>query len=71
MQTNVLEYLEETVERLPDKMAFGDEEIQLTFRQVYDRARSIGSLLADCGAGKEPVVVYMKKSPWALTAFSA
>lgn len=69
MQTNVLEYLEETVERLPDKMAFGDEEIQLTFRQVYDRARSIGSLLAACGAEKEPVVVYMKKSPCALTAF--
>ncbi len=69
MQTNVLEYLEETEKRLPDKLAFGDEEIQLSFREVYDRARSIGTLLAAGGAKKEPVVVYMKKSPCALTAF--
>lgn len=69
MQTNVLEYLEKTVERLPDKVAFGDGEVQLSFRQVYERARSIGSLLLNQGVNKEPVVVYMKKSPCTLTAF--
>lgn len=69
MQTNVLEYLEETVTRVPDKVAFADEEIQLTFQQVYDRARRIGSSLINQGVEKEPVVVYMKKSPCTLTAF--
>lgn len=69
MQTNVLEYLEETVKRLPDKLAFGDQETELTFSQVYDRARKIGSLLLNQGVRKEPVVVYMKKSPCTLTAF--
>ena len=31
MQTNVLEYLENTVDRVPDKTAFADEESALSF----------------------------------------
>lgn len=69
MQTNVLEYLEDTVARLPDKTAFADEEELLSFRQVYERSRSIGSTLAGLGAYREPVIVYMKKCPSAITAF--
>lgn len=69
MQTNVLEYLENTVSRLPDKVAFADEEIQLTFRQFSDRSKCVGSALANAGAEKEPVIVYMKKSPCTITAF--
>lgn len=69
MQTNVLEYLEQTVTRLPDKMAFADEEQSLTFAEVSDRSRKIGSALAALHAAKEPVVVYMKKSPATITAF--
>ena len=69
MQTNVLEYLEETVKRLPDKVAFANEESELTFSQVYHRARAVGSYLINVKANREPVVVYMKKSPETLTAF--
>ncbi len=69
MQTNVLEYLEHTVTRLPDKMAFGDDEVQLNFGEVYQRSRQVGTRLWEIGAAKEPVVIYMKKSPCTLTAF--
>lgn len=69
MQTNVLEYLEGTVNHVPDKMAFGDEEVQLTFRDVYLRSQKIGSFLAEKTAYREPIIVYMKKSPCTLTAF--
>lgn len=69
MQTNVLEYIEETVQRLPDKVAFADEEIQLTFGQLYNRIQCIGTHLAHLGAEREPVVVYMKKSPCTISAF--
>ncbi|MCH5267701.1 MAG: amino acid adenylation domain-containing protein [Lachnospiraceae bacterium] len=69
MQTNVLEYLENTVMRLPDKVAFADENESLTFQQVYEKSRSIGSTLANLGAVREPVVIYMEKSPSAITAF--
>ena len=39
MQTNVLEYLENIVDKVPDKVAYADEKDELTFRQVYDRRR--------------------------------
>ena len=61
MQTNILEYLERTVRRLPEKIAYTDGTYGLTFREVYGAARSVGSFLAAEGFYREPVVVYMKK----------
>ena len=69
MQTNILEYLEQIVPVKPDKVAFASEEATLTFRQVYDQARAIGSFLAREGFYKRPVVVFMKKQPRTLAAF--
>lgn len=69
MQRNVLEYLEETVRVKPDKLAFADESLQLTFEQFYRGARAIGSGLARRGIHKEAVLIYMEKSPAAIQAF--
>lgn len=69
MQTNVLEYLEQTLPRVPDKVAFADDQTQLTFAQVSQNARAIGSALAADGLSGEPVVVFMEKSPAAINAF--
>ncbi len=69
MQTNILEYLEHIVTQKPDKIAFSNEEMGLSFRQVYDEARSIGSFLAGHGYYAQPVVVFMKKHPRTLAAF--
>lgn len=69
MQTNVLEYLEGTAARVPDKLAFANEEVGLTFAQVYEQARSIGSFLHAQGFYKQPVVVFMKKHPKTVVAF--
>ena len=69
MQTNVLEYLENTVDRVPDKTAFADEESALSFIQVSEQAKSIGTELSRQGAYREPVVVYMKKCPQTIAAF--
>ncbi|MCI9124231.1 MAG: amino acid adenylation domain-containing protein [Eubacterium sp.] len=69
MKKNVLEYLEETVKRFPDKKAFCDEREQLSFCELYHQARSIGSALARRGITKKPVLVYMEKSPSAVMAF--
>lgn len=64
-----MEYIEETVRRVPEKPAFADEHDQLTFSQLYHGARAIGSGLAARGIYKEPVLVYMDKSPGAIRAF--
>ena len=69
MQTNILEYLERTVRSVPDKTAFSGEEAELSFRQVFDQARAIGSFLHREGGYKQPVAVFMKKHPRAITAF--
>lgn len=69
MQTNILEYLEQTVRRVPYKIAFVSEEKSMTFREVYDQSRAIGSYLHREGFYKQPVVVFMKKHPRAIAAF--
>ncbi|HBI85767.1 MAG TPA: AMP-dependent synthetase [Ruminococcus sp.] len=69
MQKNVLEYLEQTLPRVPDKIAFADDSMQLTFAQVSAQARGIGTALHQKALYNEPVVVFMEKSPAAITAF--
>ena len=69
MQTNILEYLEKTVLRCPDKVAFSNEETALTFAEVYAQARSVASRLHREGFYKKPVVVFMRKQPATLAAF--
>ncbi len=70
-QRNVMEYLDKIVLRYPDKVAFANEDpaCDLTFGMVYQRSRAIGSLLEEKGYYAEPVVVFMKKHPNAISAF--
>lgn len=69
MQRNILEYLEQTVYRVPDKRAFCSDREALTFRQLYDTARAIGSRLIRDGHDRGPVVVFMRKRPQTIAAF--
>ncbi len=69
MQKNILQYLEQAVARCPDKVAFANEKMGLTFGQTYDTARRIGSFLHREGFYKQPVVVFMQKHPTTLAAF--
>ena len=68
MITNILNYLEKTQERLPDKIAFAGEKEQLTFSEVYQRSRAVGSFLSHKSIYKKPVVVFMEKTPSAIAA---
>jgi len=68
-QTNILEYLDNIVKICPEKTAYANETVELSFQTVYDNARAIGSFLHDEGKYKEPVVVFMKKHPDMIVAF--
>ena len=68
-QTNVLEYLEKTVLRVPEKLAFSDGQEGLNFAQVSHDSRAIGSYLASKGYYNEPVVVFMRKHPKCIPGF--
>lgn len=46
MKGNVLEYLEQTASRVPERIAFCDDHTILTFARLYNLARAAGSRLA-------------------------
>ena len=69
MQTNILEYLERTVDRVPEKLAFSDGKDGLSFAELSNSAKSIGSYLLEHGHGRGCVAVLMDKHPVQLATF--
>ena len=69
MQNHVLDYLDSTVKRVPDKIAFANETDALTFLEVYNQNRAIATFFMEKGLYKEPIVVFMNKHPKTITAF--
>ena len=43
MYRNVLDYLNETVKRMPEKMAFSNGTDSFTFSEIYEQSRAVGS----------------------------
>ena len=69
MQKLVLNYLNDIVGKCPDKVAFSDGTLDLTFSDVYNISRKVGTYLHNEGIYRKPVVVYMNKSPKEVAAF--
>ncbi len=69
MQTNILEYLEATAPRLPEKVAYSDGTDDLTFSALYNTSRAVGSALLSHGYQKAPIAILMKKHPREIAAF--
>ncbi len=62
MITNVLEYLELTSLKYRDKPAFIDPDGFITFEEVLNQSKSIGSFLINKITNKAPIVVLMDKT---------
>lgn len=71
MVTNVLQWLDASAARFPDKIAFGGEKSALTFAQLRDIARRAGTYLCGRIGTNVPVAVFMEKTPECLAAFFA
>lgn len=69
MIRNVLEYLEETAKRLPEKIAFAGKEESFSFQSLLELSQRIGSQLLSYGKRNEPIAVMMEKTPVAVAAF--
>ncbi len=69
MINNVLDYFNESIKRVPDKIAFANDKESLTFAQTYGVSCAIGSFLAEKGIYRKPVVVFMRKHPKEIAAF--
>ena len=64
---NVLTYLEDSAKKFPEKTAVIDPNTRLTYAQLSDRARRVGSALAGETEPGRPVAVWMEKSAAALS----
>ena len=58
---NILEYLEATALALPDKVGFSDEKRELTFAQMVNNARVLGTALSVYGK-RRPVAILIDRS---------
>ncbi len=67
--TNVLEYLESTAKKVPDKIAFINDTESISFSNVLDNARKVGTYLSKQGFYNEPIVVFMGKKPSTIVSF--
>lgn len=69
MQKNILEYLEATAPRLPQKVAYSDGTYHMTFESLLSESRAIGSALLKRGVQREPIAILMAKHPREIAAF--
>ena len=65
---NVLEYLEQTAKRLPDKAGVTDPEGSMTFSELEKEAKRVGTFLAGKIRPGSPVGLFMDKSVKAYAA---
>ena len=62
MYTNVLEILENSAAKYPERLAFGDTERDITFRDLVISAQVVGTMLTEKINIADPVAFYMDKS---------
>ncbi len=67
--TNVLEFLEQSAEKYPNKIAFADEENCCTWQELKEQAQKIGTALTKEVVMGSPVAVWMDKSVDAIITF--
>ena len=69
MNCNVLDYLENTAGQYADKQAFVDSKGAMTFGELLNSSKAIGSYIANKAIQKSPVVIFMQKSVAEISAF--
>ena len=69
MELTVLDYLESSESRFPDKLALKDNKAEFTYRELKQTAQVIGSYIAGRTEPNHSVVIYMGKTVLAISAF--
>ena len=64
MLINILEYLEKSAKKYPDKNAFSDQENQIAFNELWYQAKAIGCQLAAIMKNKQklPIAVFTERN---------
>ena len=59
---NVLEHLENSSKRFPNKIAFSDGNNSITYSELVKKSKSVGSALCELGFRNKPVLICIEKS---------
>lgn len=62
MFTNILDMLENSAQRFPERLAFGDDKKDITFTDLVSKSKAVGTVLTGEIGIAEPVAFYMDKS---------
>lgn len=65
----VTDYLDDIVRQYPEKIAFANEQDSMTFAQVQENARKVAVGLRMVNLFRQPIVVFMEKSPVCIASF--
>ncbi len=69
LKRNILEYVQEAAKKNPDKLAFSDTKIHLSFAQLQEYSQKVGTYIGELGICNKPIVIFMEKSPYMLAGF--
>ncbi|WP_238860564.1 amino acid adenylation domain-containing protein [Clostridium sp. YIM B02569] len=69
MEKSILSYLERSEKKFPNKVAFSDGKYELTYHELVEESKSIGSFLIENIGMRKAVVVYMEKGARNISAF--
>ena len=61
MNYTVLDYLEETATKYPDKVAFSDVNKKISFADLVDVSRKKGSVISAYSESRVPVAFFLDK----------
>jgi D-alanine--poly(phosphoribitol) ligase subunit 1 len=71
MLINVLEYLERSEKAVPDKIVFAEDNNSITYSELVDNARRIGTYIMDgtSDSRRKPIVVFVDRNIESLVLF--
>lgn len=70
MHRSVVGYIKTAAEECPDKCAYFDDSVRLTYKRLNNLAKCIATeLITKLNVSNRPIAVYMDKSPMTIAAF--
>ena len=61
MQINILEYLDKTVEKYPQKTAIIDNDKTISFQELNEKAKKLATFIAKSNIINQPIAIYLPK----------
>ncbi|MCM1988748.1 amino acid adenylation domain-containing protein [Oceanirhabdus seepicola] len=62
MNKTILDFFDKTVSLYPQNIAVGDSDSEITYKALQEKARVIGTTIAEIGFIKNPIAILMKRN---------